>query len=176
MFCPKCGQEQAAEAPNYCSRCGFQLAEVKGLLTRDGASEDALVAASSPDRLRKSGLWLLMAALVFLALGVASAANEGDASVAIFGLLTVVSFVVGSGVLMTSWVKSRRRCALPRVGQPTKPVETTQPGALLPAYVPPVSGPKARFDTGGLAVPASITENTTRHMQRESSSDRGKTR
>ena len=37
MFCPQCGQQQVSNEVRFCSRCGFQLAAVTGLLASGGA-------------------------------------------------------------------------------------------------------------------------------------------
>src|SRR5262245_45554923 len=135
MFCPKCGQEQL-EALNYCSKCGFQLTEVSSLIARDGAAADPRVDRVLSGGMRRSALRFLWLSLAFLALTVYSEANDGDASVAIFGLLTSITSVVGFSLLISSWVRSRRarRVETAPVGQPTTRVDASEPGAL-PAYV-----------------------------------------
>jgi hypothetical protein len=37
MYCPRCSQQQVTDDVSYCSRCGFQLGEVRELLVTDGA-------------------------------------------------------------------------------------------------------------------------------------------
>jgi hypothetical protein len=37
MFCPQCGQQQVSDEVRFCSRCGFQLGVVTGLLATGGA-------------------------------------------------------------------------------------------------------------------------------------------
>ena len=59
MYCPRCGQEQAAEVPNFCSRCGFQLTEVTSLLARDGAPVETQSTKPPRDKARRSGRWPL---------------------------------------------------------------------------------------------------------------------
>jgi hypothetical protein len=36
MYCPRCGQEQTTSEVHFCSRCGFQLENVKKLLSSNG--------------------------------------------------------------------------------------------------------------------------------------------
>src|ERR1044072_8373379 len=36
MFCPQCGQQQVSDAARFCSRCGFQIGAVAGLLVTGG--------------------------------------------------------------------------------------------------------------------------------------------
>jgi hypothetical protein len=178
MFCPKCGQEQLAEVPNFCSRCGFPLTEVTSLLARGGAPGE--VPENKPPRrkARRSGLWLVLASIVFFFVAVLSAEAEGDVSVALFGFLTVASFFIGMCTLIYSWIKGRsgRRSEPGPLGQQTRRVEAPQWGALPPAYAPPVTMPKTRFDTGEVAEPPSVTENTTRHLEQEAPRERERTR
>jgi hypothetical protein len=179
MYCPKCGQEQGVDVPNYCSRCGFQLTEVTGLVARGGAPAEIALTQPKCDRLRQAGRWFLLAAVASFVLALVSAAAEGDVSIAIFGLLTVLTFILGWILLITAWVRRRRirhTDAAPS-GPHTSRVDSPQQGAL-PAYSPPLTAPPARFDTGELVEPPSITEQTTRqldhdaHLEREASRSR----
>lgn len=65
MFCPQCGQQQASGAVRFCSRCGFQLGAVSGLLSSGGvpptgAAQEG-VYYDSPRRkgMRQGGMILL---------------------------------------------------------------------------------------------------------------------
>jgi hypothetical protein len=176
MFCPKCGQEQMSEVLNFCSRCGFQLTEVTSLLARGGAPAEAQ--RNTPrDKLRRRGLRLLMAALASFVVALLSAANEADAGVAIFGFLTVASFFIASCLLISSWIKARKRgrSQPAAVGQPTGRMEATYVGALPPASEP-VAMPRARFEQGELAQHPSVTEHTTRQLEHEPPRERERTR
>jgi hypothetical protein len=169
MFCPKCGQEQVTEVPNFCSRCGFQLTEVTNLLARGGAPGETQKNKPPLEKVRRYGLRLLMAALAFLALAMFSAATEGDVGISIFGFLTFASFFIGSCLLISSWIKGgmRRRSESAPLGQQTSRVEAPQVGALSPDHAPPVALPRARFEPGALAQHPSVTEHTTRQLEPE---------
>src|SRR5215213_5556710 len=71
MFCPQCGQQQVSDAARFCSRCGFQLAAVSGLLATNGASpEVAFEAVPAPPSPKRKGVQLggkLMLSGMFLA-------------------------------------------------------------------------------------------------------------
>jgi hypothetical protein len=57
MFCPECGQQQASNDVRFCSRCGFQLAGVTGLLaTRGALPVGAAPAADAPDSPKRKGV------------------------------------------------------------------------------------------------------------------------
>jgi hypothetical protein len=173
MYCPKCGQEQLADVPNYCSRCGFQLTEVTGLVARGGVPAEIAIAKPKCDRVKQAGRWLLLSAVASFVLALVSAAAEGDVSIAIFGLLTMLTFILGWILLITSWARRRRRRltdAAPS-GPHTTRVDSSQQGAL-PAYSPPLTVAPARFDTGELVEPPTVTEHTTRQLNRDAHLER----
>lgn len=178
MFCPKCGQAQVAEVPNFCSRCRFQLTEVTSLLARGGAPEQTQEIKPPRDKVRRVGVRLFMLTLAFFVLALFSAAAEGDVSVAIFGFLTFATFVIASCVLIASWIKDRkrRRSEQHPLGQQTSPVEAPRGSALPPAYAPLVTMQRARFDTDEVAEVPSVTEHTTRQLEHEPPQERKRTR
>lgn len=54
MFCPKCSrQQQRFDNTRFCSRCGFQLNVVKGLLVADDASFSKTLKSAAPNRSRR---------------------------------------------------------------------------------------------------------------------------
>lgn len=176
MFCPKCGQEQATEVPNFCSRCGFPLTQVTSLLERGGAPGDTQ--ENKPRaKTRRFGLWLLRAAFALLVLSLFSAAADGDLSAAIFGFLTFVSFLIGICILIYYWLKGRtqRRSESVPLGHQTSHVEAPERGAL-PASAPSLDTPRGRFDTGEVAEPPSVTEHTTRQLKHDGSRERERIR
>lgn len=169
MFCPKCGQEQIAEVPNYCSRCGFLLTEVTSLIARGGAALVAQDTKPPRDRAKRAGLGFLMAAFAFFVITLCFAVAEDETGMAILGFLSFVSFLVGSIVLLSRWVRAlrRRRSESARPGPQTTQMDAPKLNALSSAYEAPVDLPKARFDTGQILEPPSVTENTTWHLDPE---------
>lgn len=175
MFCPKCGQEQVTVVPNFCSRCGFQLTELTRLLASDGAPGETPENKPPRDKLTRYGMRLVMAALVFFALSLFSAAAEGDA-MAIFGFLTFVLFVIGSCFLTYSWIRSRRRRReSDALGQQISRLEALQQGKLMSAPAP-LNMTRARFDTGEVAEAPSVTEHTTRQLEHKPPRERERPR
>jgi hypothetical protein len=168
MYCPRCSQEQASDELRFCSKCGLPLTEVTGVLARGGVPAETQETKPPRSAARRWSLRLFMAALAFFVLAIFSAAAE-DAAVPIFGLLTFASFVIGSCVLIYSWIKGRMRgrSQSAQLGQQTSRVEAPQRGALAPAYAPPIAMPREGVDTGKVAEPPSVTEHTTRHLEEE---------
>ena len=94
MFCPQCGQQQASDAARFCSRCGFQLAAVSGLLATGGrgaAPEPLFEAVPAPPSPKRKGVQLggkLMLSGMFLgpALGLLSELIGSPDELAIVGV------------------------------------------------------------------------------------------
>jgi hypothetical protein len=121
------------------------------------------------DRAKRAGMGLLMAAFAFFVLALCFAVAEDEVGMAILGFLAFVSFLVGSIVLLARWVKAvrRRRSESARPGPQTTQMDAPKLNALPSAYEPPTDLPKARFDTGQILEPPSVTENTTWHLEAE---------
>jgi hypothetical protein len=163
MYCPQCGQERGSEEIRFCSRCGFPLMEVTGLVERGGAPED--LPQSPRRRGLKQGAFVILSMLAMLIL---LAAGDFDPdfvlSVALLGgfagllrMIYALAFQSGS---------RSRPIPVPPVAVP-KRVEAPRRAPLPPADTNQAAVPRARFDTGDLAEPPSVTEHTTRHMERE---------
>ena len=171
MYCPKCGQKQLAEGVRFCSQCGFSLVEVTDLLVKAetaGAPPEPVAPPKPRKRRRRLLLW---AALVFLLVAMFTGANEVEGVAELFASLAVITFLMGMIQLAYGAIK-RRRSRQATLGQQTSPIEAPHQHALPAAYVPPVRVPRARFDTGEIVEPPSVTEHTTRRLEQESPSER----
>jgi hypothetical protein len=169
MYCPKCGQPQVTESVRFCSRCGFSLVEVTGLLEPGGAAGAPPEDDVRPARGVRQAMYFMMAALPFLLLALLAGLAGIDGVPEIFGILAMSTFLIGAlRLIYVAAFKGRRHrpIALPP-GQTTSPIQAPQQHALPPSYVPPVDVPRARFDTGESVQPPSVTEHTTRHLEQE---------
>jgi hypothetical protein len=178
MFCPQCGQQQVSDAARFCSRCGFQLLAVSGLLATGGrgaAPEPAFEAVPAPPSPKRKGVQLggkLMLSGLFLgpALGLLSELIGTPDELAIVG---VIVFLAGLFRLLYAALfedgpyrqQLQRQPAYVRPPQfaPPREVSALPPPQSQPAhtYVPP------RPDTAELAYRPSVTEGTTRLLERE---------
>lgn len=178
MFCPQCGQQQVSDAARFCSRCGFQLAAVSGLLATAGrgvAPEPTFESVSAPPSPKRKGAQFggkLMLIGIFLgpALGLLSELIGTPDELAIVG---VIVFMGGLFRLLYALLfedgpyrrqlqrqpayVSQPQFATPR-DAPALPPQQSQPAH---AYVPP------RPDTAGMTYRPSVTEGTTRLLERE---------
>lgn len=69
MFCPRCGQERISEETSYCSRCGFLLTGIPGLLATGGRpttepQQAAQKALSPRSRGIRQGVFLFLLTIV----------------------------------------------------------------------------------------------------------------
>ena len=176
MFCPQCGQQQASDAARFCSRCGFQLAAVFGLLaTRGAAPELASEAVPVPESPRRKGAQLggkLMLSGLFLAPALA-ALSEIIGTPDELALVGVIVFMAGLFRLLYALIFEdgpyRRQLQRQQVYAP--PAQFAPPreaSALPPQQAAPARGyAPPRADTAEIAFRPSVTEGTTRLLERE---------
>jgi hypothetical protein len=176
MFCPQCGQQQASDAARFCSRCGFQLAAVSGLLATGGAApEMAMEAVPAPPSPKRKGAQLggkLMLSGMFLmpALAALSEIINVSDEIALFGVIVFMAglFRLLYALLFEDGPYRRQLLRQPSLVPsaqfaPPREVSALPPQQSVPArgYVPP------RADTSDLAYRPSVTEGTTRLLDRE---------
>ena len=180
MFCPQCGQQQVSDAARFCSRCGFQLGAVAGLLVTGGRGPtdpappfEAVLAPPSPKRkgAQLGGKFMLVG--VFL-IPILAMLSEIIGIPEEFALLGVIAFVAGLFRLLYALLfedgpyrrqLQRQPAYVPQPQQfaPPQPVSALPPQQSQSArpYAPP------RPDTAELAYRPSVTEGTTRLLDRE---------
>lgn len=177
MFCPQCGQQQLSDAARFCSRCGFQLGAVSNLLATGGAApESALEAVPLPETPRRKGARLggkLMLSGMFLgpALAIISELIGTPDELAILGMLV---FLAGLFRLLYALIfeDGPYRKSLQRQ-QAYVPPQQFAPPREASALPPPQSMPARSFmppqrpDTADLGYRPSVTEGTTRLLDRE---------
>ncbi|CAN5619154.1 hypothetical protein BH24ACI3_BH24ACI3_09720 [soil metagenome] len=181
MHCPRCGQHQISDETKFCSRCGFQLHLIPRLLANDGTIPELNELANSKSGwfTRKNGLiftllwfivWVMMIPAFFGIAGI----DEISAVSAVFGVFsTIMLFVISLAFL-------KKRSTLPAApnlpsGYGTRPempdakaAGQLPPQQSIPAdqYVSP-AGSWRTPDTGELAAPTSVTEETTKLLHRD---------
>ena len=178
MFCPQCGQQQVSDAARFCSRCGFQLGAVSGLLATGGRGADpepAFEAVPAPPSPKRKGVQLggkLMLTGMFLGPALA-ALSEIIGSPDEIALLGVIVFMAGLFRLLYALLfedgpyrrhLQRQPAYVPQPQfAPPREVSALPPQHSQPAhaYVPP------RPDTAELGYRPSVTEGTTRLLERE---------
>ena len=186
MFCPQCGQQQANGVIRFCSRCGFPLDGVIQLLGTGGIlpvyrTSEEPAEGISPRRkgVKQGGVLLLSGAVIVPLLGVMASFGHSAFLEILVAFAAIICFIGGPlrmlyAALFEEGAPQRPMMAYgPPMSQP-KPQFGPPPSqhALPP---PPVRAPnswRSRPNTAELASPPSVTENTTRLLEKEDLTDR----
>jgi hypothetical protein len=181
MFCPQCGQQQVSEETRFCSRCGFLLAAISDIVARGGSLPDHLLSPegkpiSPRKRGLKQGLFIFLLTFLFAPItGMVSMFLNirpfavGIVSVLFFigGLLRMVYALMfesanPGGSTLEQHILEAKQKVLPR-----SEVNALPPQQSIPVsdYVSPASGNWR--DTNDLATPRTVTENTTKLLEKD---------
>ena len=174
MFCPKCGS-QNAENLRFCRSCGTELeavsAAMSGKLTlRNNNSRDDNESSDDSDKLWNSFITKTLTGLAFIFIAIfLTVSGKLGGNVWGFWLLIPGAGALASGISSYAKIKRLEREAN-RVNSNSMNAELPPQAAnsALPprqtVFANDYASPAAR-ETGELfAPPASVTENTTRHL------------
>ena len=184
MFCPQCGQQQVSGVIRFCSRCGFPLDGVLQLLNNGGN----LPAYRSPDEpvpisprrkgVKQGGLLLLSGAVIVPILGMFASYSNSNFLEILTALAAIICFMGGPLRMLFAAVFEEGAPKPVRVYGPA-PMRMPQqfaPHASSPALPPAPARPPAawrpRPNTAELVTPPSVTENTTRLLEKEDRTER----
>jgi hypothetical protein len=179
MHCPSCGQEQVSANTKFCSRCGFQLDLVGELLANGGfLPQLAQLAGNKSFFNKKNGvmfavLWFFFFVFFLTPIGGIIDSEEMAAISAVTGIFgSILILIFSLAFLPSSKAAAATRFvspdSIPRglYGKPQQqqlPPEQFQPANV---YTAPQGNWRAP-DTGELATPGTVTENTTKLLSKE---------
>jgi len=185
MFCPQCGQQQVTGVIRFCSRCGFPLDGVIQLLSNGGAlpayrSADEPVQISPRRKGVKQGMLLfLLGVLIVPILGMFASFSSAVFPQMLAILAAIICFVGGPLRMFYAAVFEEGAPKPLRPYGPPMPMHVPQqfiPHAPSPALPPPPARQppswRTRPTTAELANPPSVTENTTRLLDKEDRTER----
>jgi hypothetical protein len=171
MYCPKCGQQQINDSTRFCSRCGLQINELAQWLAGGGTlalnEEVTTPEGVSPKRkgVRRGAKVIFFSVVLFpLFLALSIGVDEPGPL-----LVPFTVFLAGLTYLLYHLIFSEQ----------TPPAKTrqTQPARLAPGFGPNALPPgstvwanRASADavrTSELAQPPSVTENTTKLLDKD---------
>jgi hypothetical protein len=182
MFCPQCGLQQVSEIVRFCPRCGFpldgviQLIENRGALPVYQGVEGPKEMSPRRKGVRQGGVLLLSGVLIVPLLGVLSSYFPNSQFLEfLLAIAAIICFVGGPlrmlyAGLFEEGAPTRPHLPTPMYAHTTLPQRPQMPShretALPPASVNPASAWRQRPNTAELAQPPSITENTTRLLEK----------
>ncbi|HVF45053.1 MAG TPA: zinc ribbon domain-containing protein [Pyrinomonadaceae bacterium] len=175
MFCPKCGQQSSDEV-RFCPRCGLQLAGLPAYVaanevTQGGAPVQPAPSMTARRRGIRRGAKIMFVSAVLLP-AAALLAFEGDAPGPL--LLVLTAGLAGLLWMVYSWLfndntvpvagraarKAARKRDLAAAGE--------RPALGAAQFTPAPLFDQRRGNTGELYRPPSVTENTTKLLDKDS--------
>lgn len=184
MFCPQCGQQQATGVIRFCSRCGFPLDGVIHLLGNGGmlpvyrAPDEPVPASPRRNGVKQGGI-LLLAGIVVVSLLGAMVSFTGSNFLYILNIFAAIICFVGGPLRMIYAALFEEGAPRPRMAYGPPPMAAPRPqfGPPVPQHAlpPPLARPATgwrRPNTAELVTPPSVTENTTRLLEKEDRTDR----
>ena len=186
MFCPQCGQQQVTGAIRFCSRCGFALDGVIQLLNNRGMipiyrhPDEPVPVSARRKGVKQGGILLLSGAVIVPILGMFASYARGSTFPEILAALAAIICFIGGPLRMlyAAVFEEGAPRPVPAYGPPAAMPAPSQFGshaqspALPPAPARAPSSWRPRPTTAELASPPSITENTTRLLDKEDRTDR----
>ena len=182
MYCPRCGQQQISDQTKFCSRCGLQLGLVGEVLANNGTLPqlEELYSRKTGLFTRRNGVmfsvvWLLFFLLIMAPFWGIVGVEELAGISAVIGIFGGLIWLIISLVMLK---KPIPRPVLPNdiLPHPQQPVglygNPGQQTALPPQQSQPASeyvAPQGAWrtpDTGEFAVPGSVTETTTKLLNK----------
>lgn len=179
MFCPQCGQQQLSGIVRFCSRCGFPLDGVIQLLSSGGmlpvyqASDEPPKESARRKGVKQGGLLLLSGAVLVPLFGVMASYSNSAFLEILTAFAAIICFV--GGPLRMLYAAVFEEGAPNPFQQPRPYVSAQAPHQFNPHVQQPALPPKhvqppawrSRPITAELATPPSVTENTTRLLDRD---------
>jgi hypothetical protein len=185
MFCPQCGQQQITGITRFCSRCGFPLDGVIQLLSTGGMlpvyqSPDEPVQVSARRKGVKQGVLLFLSGILIVPiLGMFASFSNAVFPQMLAILAALICFIGGplrilyAAVFEEGAPKAIRQYGPPApMHMPQQFVPHGQHNALPPPPARSQPSWRSRPTTAELANPPSVTENTTRLLEKEERKDR----
>ncbi len=177
MFCPKCSQQQPTGATRFCSRCGFTLGGIALVLENNGMIPQVpgQTLSLSRNRIMIEGALLTVFswAVAFVSTFWFDASGIGEGIAQLTGLLFFILGLIGLVRFLYGFLFVKEKTTVvPDIG-PGRAAQVLaadpQRSALPPQQFSAISDYPLRVNTKEMAPRASVTENTTRLLDQNSS-------
>lgn len=179
MYCPHCGQQQVSGVIRFCSRCGFPLEGTIHLLENGGQLPFPQSAPGPGEHsakfkgVRQGGLMFLSGAVVVPVLGVLNSFISFDITILV-ALAALILFVGGvMRMLFAALFEEGTKYPVnsgayaPPPANPAQLGNQARAGALPPSTTTATPSWRPRAVTGELVRPPSVTEHTTRLLNKD---------
>ena len=177
MYCPQCGQQQVSDVVRFCSRCGFLLEGVSVVLNSGGQipqrylQRPADAPLSPRSRGVRQGAILMLSTLLIVPLMAIITVNLFEPIAPLFiPLAAVLCFVGGLLRILYALIMEDANPQYPKnVSANYGPPQLDVPArnAALPPASSHATSHWRRPQTAEIYQPPSITENTTRLLDKE---------
>jgi len=169
MHCPRCGQQQISPETKFCNRCGFQMGLIPHLIANNGVLPQLAELYKGKSTLfsRKNGLiftalWFIFFVMMMPAFFGILGTDEGAAASAVFGVFSTMMMLIISLAVLKRAPKQSEIMQLEMM--------QSVPQALHGSHAvgaPPTAGSWRAPDTGEFSRPGSVTDNTTKLLQKD---------
>jgi hypothetical protein len=178
MYCPQCGQQQVSDATKYCSRCGFFLDGVALVLASGGQIPARYLQPinkklSPRSKGIRQGAMLMLSTLLLVPLVSIISVNFLGNPEVIIPLTAIFCFVGGLlrilyAVLMEDEVAPLEANSMPGYSAPAMTqFDSSVRNVLPPAPANAATGWRPPLNKSDVYQPPSITENTTRLLNKD---------
>jgi hypothetical protein len=183
MFCPKCSQQQVSETVRYCSRCGFLLEGVSAVVASGGQLPMRYVQSASRELSPRSkgvrqGAMLMLSTILIVPIVAVLTVSLNILPEVFIPLVSIFCFIGGLlrmlyALLMEDANPPGDPAQLSDYAPPSPAqLESSRPIASAQASFTPAQAWNPRPNTAEIFTPPSVTENTTRLLQKEDPEDR----
>lgn len=173
MHCPRCGYQQNSDEMRFCAKCGFELSGVKELLAPELRETKAERKRKVHKAQRQGFAMILFGLVVIMILAILRDFFSIPKSVI---TASVLIFMIGGMIRMVSpYIFGGNNATERKPDSPEDVLETSKLNSeqisdkSLPEaeYRPPINFGTKKFDTNELVSPSSVTEETTRKLEKE---------
>ena len=170
MFCPQCGQQQPSDEIRFCPRCGLLLAPHAALLNAGGAGA-VPGAAPAPvltkrrvNKRRAAKLMFFSVVLLPIFIGLGLAVDEpGPLLLPFFAFFAGLAWWVYARLFVDDSAPVTRRAS-----RKDLKAGGDKPALGAPQFVPASLFDQQRVHTSEIVQPPSVTENTTKLLDKDS--------
>ena len=172
MHCPRCGHQQNSDEIRFCTKCGLEMSDVKELLA-PALRETKTKRKSEINKATRQGLMMIFSGFVLILI-LAILRDFFTVTKSLFAV-SVLIFIIGGAIRMSMPSLFGGNDLTKSDDLPESDLETNKlPGeqffgkSLSEAeYRPPVNFSAKKYDTNELVTPSSVTEVTTRNLEKE---------